>query len=67
MVCAKVAQTMTVNVNEKVSGVKTRLVDLMNLKNPALQGSKGFLIGAGVFASQVAHKLDQTIGQLLES
>jgi len=39
----------------------------MTLKNPALQGTKGFLIGAGVFASSVAHKLDMTFGQLLEA
>ena len=37
----------------------------MTLKNPALNGSKGFLIGAGVFADQVAHKLEMTFGELL--
>ena len=53
---------MSVNKNEKVSGLKQRLIDQMNLKNPALQGDKGFLIGAGVFASSVAHKLEMTFG-----
>ena len=38
----------------------------MTLKNPALNGSKGFLIGAGAFASQVAWKLEKTFGELLE-
>ena len=38
----------------------------MTLKNPALNGAKGFLLGAGVFASQVAWKLDKTFGELLE-
>ena len=51
---------MTVNKNEKVSGLKARLVEKMTLKNPALQGAKGFLIGAGIFADQVAHKLEMT-------
>lgn len=67
LVCSNVSQTMSVNKNEKVSGLKQRLIDQMNLKNPALQGSKGFLIGAGVFASSVAHKLEMTFGQLLEA
>jgi len=62
LVCARVAQTLEVNVNEKVSGIKSRLVEQLTLNNPALQGTKGFLIGAGVFADQVAHKLDMTIG-----
>ncbi len=39
----------------------------MQLKNPALQGTKGFLIGAGIFASQVAHKLEMTFGELLQA
>ena len=47
--------------------MRASLVESMTLKNPALQGQKGFLIGAGVFADQVAHKLDMTFGQLLES
>ena len=38
----------------------------MTLKNPALNGSKGFLLGAGVFASQVAWKLEKTFGEMLE-
>lgn len=38
----------------------------MKLNNPALQGQKGFLIGAGVFASAVAHKLEKTFAQLIE-
>lgn len=50
-----------------MSGLKARLIDTMQLKNPALNGSKGFLIGAGVFADQVAHKLEMTFGQLLEA
>ena len=39
----------------------------MQLKNPALQGTKGFLIGAGIFADQVKHKLEMTVGELLEA
>ena len=39
----------------------------MSLKNPALQGEKGFLIGAGVFAAAVAHKLEMTFEQLVEA
>ena len=39
----------------------------MSLKNPALQGGKGFLIGAGVFAAAVAHKLEMTFEQLVEA
>lgn len=65
LVCARTAHTISVNTNEKVSGLKKRLIDTMQLKNPALTGSKGFLIGAGVFADQVAHKLEMTFGQLL--
>ena len=36
LVCSNVSQTMTVNRNEKVSGLKQRLIDQMNLKNPAM-------------------------------
>ena len=60
LVCARTAHTILVNTNEKVSGLKARLIDTMQLMNPALNGSKGFLIGAGVFADQVAHKLEMT-------
>ena len=66
LVCARTSQEITVNRNEKVSSLKEKLIESMTLKNPALQGSKGFLIGAGVFASQVAHKLEMTFGELLE-
>jgi len=37
----------------------------MRLSNPALNGAKGFLIGAGVFAKAVAHKLEKTFAELI--
>lgn len=51
LVCCRETKTVTVNINEKVSDLKARLVELMTLKNPALAGTKGFLIGAGAFAA----------------
>ena len=66
MVCSSTRKTVSVNINQRVKDLRSRLIADMTLKNPALQGTKGFLIGAGVFAEQVAHKLEMTIGQLLE-
>lgn len=40
-------------------------MESIKLSNPALKGAKGFLIGAGVFADAVAHKLDKTFAQLI--
>jgi len=62
LVCSKTCQTETVNINSKVSELRQHLIKSMTLKNPALQGTNGFLIGAGVFAAQSAYKLEMTFG-----
>ena len=51
LVCSRAAHEETVNINQKLSDLKETLTSKLTLKNPALQGTKGFLIGAGVFAS----------------
>ena len=67
LVCSRTTAKVPVNIKETVSDLKARLVDQMKLQNPALQGAKGFLIGAGVYAEQAQHKLTMTIEQLLEA
>ena len=67
LVCSRTTTKVPVNIKERVSDLKARLVEQMKLQNPALQGAKGFLIGAGVYAEQAQHKLTMTIEELLEA